>query len=101
MCSIHCPLNFSLLVIQFLLIIFKMQLHPRLRQIVGSNLLKMRQLIKLDIRVDHNANSHINYLGNKIYIIHFFPPGLSWISYWRRIYSQGKGWRNGDYNIRS
>ena len=35
MCSVHCHLNFTSLVIKFLMIILKMKLHPRLRKIIG------------------------------------------------------------------
>ena len=41
MCSVHCRLHFSTLVIKFLLIILKMKLHPFLRQMSALNLIKI------------------------------------------------------------
>ena len=53
-----------------MLIVLKMQLHPRLKQSTGLNLINMWKSIMQDRKEHHDANSHINYLSNDMDVIH-------------------------------
>ena len=63
--------HFSMLVNKFLPVVVKMTLRPCLHKMAGLNLLNMWKWIMWEIVVNHNENSHIKYLRNKVDMIHF------------------------------
>ena len=82
-CSVYCHLNFTLLVIKFLMIVLRMKLYPRWGQMIGLNLIKMWHWIMQYRKEHHDENSHINYWRNKMDIIPCFKylhiwPWFSW-----------------------